>query len=119
MRVLLLPSPYICDYYFSFGIDGVFSAWLPARKISKLTPLEAILGTNKSMLKRKRNPRILSRMFGMEGELAANALKAQKALRTSSLSLTLSFLGFTLMMCVLTLMDISTKHTYFERYQDA
>lgn len=97
-----------------------FSAWLPARKISKLTPLEAILGTNKSMLKRKRNPRILSRMFGMEGELAANALKAQKkALRTSSLSLTLSFLGFTLMMCVLTLMDISTKHTYFERYQDA
>ena len=59
------------------------------------------------MLKRKRNPQILSRMFGMEGELAANALKAQKkALRTSSLSLTLSFLGFTLMMCVLTLMDI-------------
>lgn len=63
---------------------------------------------------------MLSVFFGMEGELAGNALKAQKkALRTSSLALTLSFLGFTLMQCLFTLSGISTDHTYFERYQDA
>lgn len=46
--------------------------------------------------------------------------KAQKkALRTSTLSLTLSFLGFTVMLCFFTLSGISTDHTYFERYQDA
>ena len=59
-------------------------------------------------------------LFGVEGELAGNALKAQKkALRTSNLSLTLSFLGFTVMLCFFTLTGISTNHTYFERYQDA
>ncbi len=96
------------------------SAWLPARKLSRLTPLEAIRNTGELQLKRKRHSRILTRLFGVEGELAGNALKAQKkALRTSTLSLTLSFLGFTLMLCFLTLSGISTNHTYFERYQDA
>lgn len=96
-----------------------FSAQKPARKLSRLTPLEAIFSTDMAFLKRKRNSRILSRLFGMEGELAGNSLKAQrKALRTSSLSLTLSFLGFTMMLCFFSLSDISTRHTYFERYQD-
>ena len=52
--------------------------------------------------------------------MAGNALKAQKkSLRTSTLSLTLSFLSFTFMLCFFTLSGISTNHTYFERYQDA
>lgn len=56
----------------------------------------------------------------MEGELAGNGLKAQKkALRTTTLSLTLAFLGFMLMQCFFTLSGISTRHTYFEAYQDA
>ena len=55
----------------------------------------------------------------IEGELAGNALKMQKkALRISNLSLTLSFLGFTAMLCFFTLSGISTRYTYFERYQD-
>ena len=96
------------------------SAWLPARKLSRLTPLEAIKNTGELQLKRKKNSSILTLFFGIEGELAGNALKAQKkALRTSTLSLTLSFLGFTLMLCFFTLSEISTNHTYFERYQDA
>lgn len=97
----------------------LISAWLPAGKLSRLTPLEAIRGTGELQLKRKRNSRILSAMFGVEGELAGNALKAQKkALRTTSLSLTLAFLGFMLMQCFWTLSGISTNHTYFEKYQD-
>lgn len=96
------------------------SAWLPARKLSRLTPLEAIKNTGELQLNRKKNSSILTLFFGIEGELAGNALKAQKkALRTSTLSLTLSFLGFTLMLCFFTLSEISTNHTYFERYQDA
>lgn len=49
-----------------------------------------------------------------------NSLKAQrKALRLSSISLLLSFLGFSIMLCFSTLAAISTRYTYFERYQDA
>lgn len=99
----------------------LISAWLPARKLSKLTPLAAIQNNEgEARLNRKKKSRILSLLFGAEGELAGNALKAQKkALRTSTLSLTLSFLGFTLMLCFFTLSGISTNHTYFERFQNA
>lgn len=97
----------------------LFSAWIPAHKLSKCTPLQAIKGIDEGQLRKKKHSRILALLFGIEGELAGNALKAQKkALRTSTLSLTLSFLGFTIMLCFFTLSDISTNHTYFERYQD-
>ena len=98
----------------------LISAWLPARKLSKMTPLEAIKNTGELQLKRRKKSRILALLFGTEGELAGNALKAQKkSLRTAALSLTLSFLGFALMLSFFTLSGISTNHTYFERYQDA
>lgn len=95
------------------------SALLPAVKLSRLTPLEAIKNTGELQLKRKKSSPVLARLFGMEGELAGNALKAQrKALRTASLSLVISFLAFTLMQCFFTLSGISTEETYFEKYQD-
>lgn len=95
------------------------SAWLPARKLSKLTPLEAIRNTEELQLKKKKHSRILSLLFGIEGELAGNALKGQKkALRTATVSMTFSFLGFTLILCFFALSGISTRYTYFERYQD-
>ena len=98
----------------------LISAWMPAGKLSRLTPLEAIKNTGELQLKRKKKARILAGLFGVEGELAGNALKAQKkSLRTSTLSLTLSFLGFTFMLCFFTLSGISTNHTYFQRYQNA
>lgn len=96
------------------------SAWLPARRLSKLTPLEAIKNTDELQLKRRKKSRLLSLLFGVEGELAGNALKAQKkALRTASLSFLFSFLAFAVMQCVFSLSWISTRETYFERYQDA
>ena len=114
-------SPVILTLIFLLSVSTVLiSAWLPAGKLSRLTPLEAIRGTGELQLRRKRNSPVLSTLFGMEGELAGNALKAQKkALRTTSLSLTLAFLGFMLMQCFFTLSGISTQHTYFEAYQDA
>lgn len=95
------------------------SAWLPARKLGRCTPLEAIKNAGELQLKRRRSSRILFLLFGMEGELAGNALKAQsRALRTASLSLVLSFTAFTVMQCFFATSDISTRETYFERYQD-
>lgn len=94
------------------------SAWLPARKLSKLTPLEAIRDTGELQLKRRKNSLFLSLLFGVEGELACNALKAQKkALRTASLSLISAFMAFAVMQCFFALSGISTRETYFERYQ--
>lgn len=95
------------------------SAWLPARKLSRLTPLEAIRSTDELQLKRRKNSPILARLFGVEGELAGNALKAQKkALRTASFSLALAFMAYTVMQCFFSLSGISTRETYFERYQN-
>ena len=96
------------------------SAWIPAGKLSRLTPLQAIQGTEEAGIKKKKHSRLLCGLFGIEGELAGNGLKARKkAYRTSTLSLTLSFLAFTIILCFLTLSGISTNYTYFERYQDA
>ena len=95
------------------------SAWLPAEKLSRMTPLEAIKNTGELQLKRRKNSYVLTCFFGVEGELAGNALKAQKkALRTSTLSLLFAFMAFTLMQCFFTMTEISTRETYFERYQD-
>lgn len=95
------------------------SAWLSARKLSRLTPLEAIKNTGELQLKHKKRFSVLTLLFGIKGELAGNALKAQqKALRTASLSLILSFMAFTIMQCFFTMTKISTRETYFERYQD-
>ena len=102
------------------AVTVLISAWLPARRLSRLTPLEAIRSSDGFFLKRKRNSRILSHLFGMEGELAGNALKAQKkALRTAALSLTLSLLAFTLMECFFSLSRLSTQITYWDRYANA
>lgn len=96
------------------------SAWIPARKLSVMTPLEAIRNTRELEPRRKCNSPLLSLIFGVEGELAGNALRVQrKALRTASVSLLLSMTAFALMQCFFTLSEISTRETYFEKYQDA
>ncbi len=112
------PSIFAAAVFISF-LTVIFSAWIPARKLSRMTPLEAIRNTGDLSLKKKKHSRFLSCIFGMEGELAGNALKAQKKhLRISFISLLLSFLGFSIMLCFTALADISTRFTYFERYQD-
>lgn len=105
---------------FSSVLTVFFSAWIPARKLSMITPLEAIRSTGGLQLKKRNHSRILTLMFGIKGELAGNALKAQKkSLRISTISLLLSFLGFSIMLMFTTLSGISTRYTYFEKYQNA
>ncbi len=96
------------------------SAWIPARKLSRLTPIEAIRNTGELQLKKKRSSRFLAFFFGIEGELAGNALKAQrKAMRTAFTSLLLAFLAFSFMMCFITITVVSQRETYFAKYQDS
>ncbi len=95
------------------------SAWRPARKMSKLTPLQAMKGTIEIKKEKRYNSLILGKVLGIRGELAGSILKKQKkSLRTATLSLTFSFLGFSMILCFFTLSGISTQETYFERYKD-
>lgn len=113
------PSIFMVTIFISF-LTVIFSAWRPARTLSKMTPLEAIRSSGDLYLTKKKHSRILTFMFGIKGELAGNAWKAQKkALRIGTLSLLFSFLGFSMMLCFTTLATISTRYTYFERYQNA
>lgn len=105
---------------FSAFFTVLISAWIPARKISRMTPLASIRSVDCLQLKKRKHSRILFLLFGMKGELAGNALRTRKkSLRISTISLLLSFLGFSVMLCFTTLSGISTRYTYFERYQDA
>ena len=98
----------------------LISAFIPARKLGKMTPLESVRGSGELQPDKKRRFSLAGAWFGIEGELSGNALRAQKkALRTTTLSLTFAFSGFMLMQCFFTISTISTKHTYFEAYQDA
>ncbi len=97
------------------------SAWLPARRLSKMSPLQVIKGEEeKRILRKVKKFRLVSLLFGIEGELARKSLYVRrKSLRTTTLSLTLSFFAFSIFLCFITLSGISTKYTYFERYKDA
>lgn len=96
-----------------------FSALIPAVRLSRISPLEAVRQTEAAPHS-SRKPSLIARLFGIEGELAETALRTRrKALRTSALSLTLSFTTLGVMLCFFTLSRISTEETYFARYQDA
>lgn len=121
MDFALHPAIVIAVFLLSF-LTVLISAWIPAWKLHRLTPLEAIRGSDELQLGVMSDNKtcLLQALFGVEGELAGNALRVRKkALRTTTFSLFLAFLGFMLMQCFFTLSDISTGHTYFEAYQDA
>ena len=114
-RPLILLLTLLC-----IALTVFFSAWMPARRLSRLTPLEAIRGAGERGLKKPKRPGLAGLLFGIEGELAANALRARKkALRTSAFSLTLSFLAFGFVQCLFAIMTLSTDLTYFDQYRNA
>ena len=50
--------------FLTSSLTVLISAWLPARKLSKLTHLQAIQGTGELHLKKKKNSHILNILFG-------------------------------------------------------
>lgn len=93
---------------FSYGLPSIlpailltvltvwFSARIPAKKIARLAPIEAIRQGGMGNIKKTRSRHMLSRFLGIEGELASSALSARKkSYRTATISLCLSFLVLT------------------------
>lgn len=97
----------------------LISAWLPARRISRLTPLDAIHYGGEPPVESMKPYRVFSFLFGIYGELSIKSIHSRKRVfRTSTLSLTLSALAFISFLNLEAISGISTKHTYFERYRD-
>lgn len=111
---LLFMIPVVCSFITLF-----LSAWFPARKLSKISPLQAIKGEYEVPFKRMRKFRLTSALFGVEGELARKSLYIRrKAFRTYTICITISFLVFTMFLDFITISKISTGHTYFEKYKN-
>lgn len=83
-------------------ITAWMSARIPARKIARMMPVEALKQVETLKGKKIRQSRISSR-FGISGELASNALTARKkSYRTATISLCLSFLLLTGFLYIIT-----------------
>lgn len=80
-----------------------WSALIPARRATRLTPIEAIRqgGREKLVKPRRFSFAKLAGRSGIFGELAANALQSRrKSYRTATVSLTLSFLTLACFLCI-------------------
>lgn len=103
----------------SSAITVLLSAWLPAHRMARLSPLEAIREPEGSRVRRRQGRPLLRNAFGIEGRLAAGALHEQrKALRTTSVSFALAFLSLSLVLSFLAVSQASVDRTYFARYLD-
>lgn len=96
----------------------LLSAWIPAKKVSKLTPLEALgYGIETSVTKMKKFR--FSKLLGVHGELARKSIYARrKELRTSTFSLFFAFFALIGFLNIEIISGIGTQFTYFERYRD-
>ncbi|WP_251862059.1 ABC transporter permease [Clostridium sp. Marseille-Q2269] len=74
-------------------ITVLISAYIPARKVAKVSPIVGIRqNNNKVKLKKPKNHPIIQKIFGVEGVLAKSQFSAnKKSLRTAVLSLAICF----------------------------
>jgi putative ABC transport system permease protein len=78
-------------------VTVLLSAWLPARKASKIAAIDAIRNSGEVKLSAKKikTNRLIAKIFGFEGTLAAKSLKRSKRnFRATVLSLTISIVLF-------------------------
>lgn len=74
------------------------SVWIPAARIKKITPLEAIRANKDVFIRSKevKSPKIIQKLFGLEGMLAnKNYKRDRKKYRATVFSLTVSIVLFT------------------------
>ncbi|WP_050638693.1 MULTISPECIES: ABC transporter permease [Clostridia] len=109
------------DIVLTFGIPAILpaillsaaTAWLsariPARRVAKLMPVEALRQVEVLKGRKIRQGRISSH-FGISGELASNALTARKkSYRAATISLCLSFLLLTGFLYIITAQNASKE----------
>jgi len=113
-------SPYVAAAALFASLLTVWlSARIPAAKMSRITPLEAIQYGKEPPVKKLKRIHLFSRLLGIEGQIADKSLYARrKAFRASTLALTLSFLVLSGYLILNTISSISTNYTFFERYKD-
>lgn len=73
------------------------SVVIPAKRASKISPIEAIRGNNEIKIKGKKlkTPKYIAKIFGIEGEMALKNLKrSRKKYRTTVISLIISIVLF-------------------------
>ncbi len=90
LTYLLIPLIFMCMVI-------LLSAYLPAKRAGKVTPIEAIRGNDDIKVTRKslKTPKIISAIFGIEGELAHKNMKRnKKKYRVTIISLFISIVMF-------------------------
>ncbi len=95
------------------------SIWLPARKLSKNESIELVKGQAVKKVKKIRNYKLFSKLFGVEGELARKSIYVRrKEFRTASVCLMLSFFVLSIFLNFMTISEISTSKSYWNRYEN-
>lgn len=95
------------------------SIWLPARKLSKSESIELVKGQTVKKVKRIRKYKLFSKLFGVEGELARKSIHVRrKEFRTASVCLMLSFFALSIFLNFMTISEISTSKSYWNRYEN-
>lgn len=112
------PIVFIGSFGFSM-LTAAISAWIPARKLSCITPLEAIHYGNEPVIKRVKKYRIHSAIFGIYGEMARKSLFVRrKAMRVGTMSILLAVFACISILNMLGVSALSTERTYFDRYKN-
>ncbi|MGN0998147.1 MAG: ABC transporter permease [Faecousia sp.] len=112
------PMVFVGSFGFSM-LTAAVSAWIPARKLSRMTPLEAIHYGNEPVIKRVKKYRLHCAMFGIYGELARKSLYVRrKAMRVGTMSILLAVFACISILNMLGVSGLSTERTYFDRYKD-
>lgn len=107
--VVTFGLPAVIPAVFLSVVTAWISARLPAGKIAKMLPVEALKTVEVLKGKNIRKGRV-SHLFGISQELAANALTVRKkSYRTAMVSLCLSFLLFTGFFYIVTVQTASTE----------
>lgn len=95
------------------------SIWLPARKLSKSESIELVKGQVIKKVKRIRKYKLFSKLFGVEGELARKSIYVRrKEFRTATICLMLSFFVLSIFLNFMTISEISTGKSYWNRYEN-
>ena len=112
------PGVLLLSAAISFFTIGV-SAWIPARKIRRISVMDAIFNRENDMPCKIKKFRLFSALFGIEGELARKSLYTRrKSLRTAGAALFLAVMGFYVFMNTEKVSALSVQETYFNRYKD-
>lgn len=95
------------------------SAGLPARKMAKVSPLQAVRGLPEDQLGKQVRRGICARLFGIEGELAAGSIHLRRPLlRSTSIALGLSFAVFVVFLSFMTVSKVVNERHFYRDYGD-